>query len=325
MIVTLILVAIAGLIGLGINVPLVGALIRFRANYTPRSLHLDQEGQPEPHAGPVISNYFAMLFRIKRIEGWSGLWKGYMPSALSSIIIITFVGIIGASMSFRPGGAHTVEIESSFRLVLYASFLALLTTPFTVIINRAITTPHKLPWFAPLRSLQILLTPYELHRPWALYLGPGLLLARSLHVFWLVFVQRGMRRLLLPDFKTVYDGGDQRNMFTGLSPIGVGFYIAFVGISAVLVLTPLEVIATRLSVQRNNSQSGGFGPAAQDEDQPDLEFAGRDEDVIALRPEDQPYSSFIECGKTILEEEGPETLLRAWWVTMAATLIGAFS
>ena len=52
--VTLLILAFAGLIGLGINVPLVGALIRFRANYTPRSLHLDQEGQAEPHAGPVI-------------------------------------------------------------------------------------------------------------------------------------------------------------------------------------------------------------------------------------------------------------------------------
>ena len=188
--------------------------------------------------------------------------------------------------------------------------------------SSAITTPHKLPWFAPLRSLQILLTPYELHRPWVLYLAPGLLLARTLHVLWLVFIQRGVRRLI---FGTSLDVGDPAEFFANLSPIGVGFYIAFVGVSAVIVLTPLEVISTRLSIQRNSSQAGGFGAAAQDEDLPDLEFAGRDEDVIALRPEDNPYHGFVDCGKTILEEEGPETLLRAWWVTLAASLIGAFS
>jgi hypothetical protein len=191
----------------------------------------------------------------------------------------------------------------------------------------AITTPHKLPWFAPIKSLQILLTPYELHRPWMLYFAPGLLVARSLHVFWLVFIQRGVRKLLLPNFNSalIIENGDASEVVERLSPIGVGFYIAFVGISAVLVLTPLEVISTRLSIQRNSSQSGGFGAVPQDEDLPELEFAGRDEDVIALRAEDDPYYGFVQCGKTILQEEGPETLLRAWWVTMIMTVLGAFS
>jgi len=50
----LLVVTLAGFIGLWVQVPLVGALIRFRANYTPRGLQLDAEGQAEPHVGPVI-------------------------------------------------------------------------------------------------------------------------------------------------------------------------------------------------------------------------------------------------------------------------------
>lgn len=35
-------------------VPLTGILIRFRANYNPKSLQLDPEGGATPHTGPVI-------------------------------------------------------------------------------------------------------------------------------------------------------------------------------------------------------------------------------------------------------------------------------
>lgn len=151
-------------------------------------------------------------------------------------------------------------------------------------------------------------------------------MARTLHVLWVILIQRGIRHLLLPALDSdELMAGDPSRVYDNLSPIGVGFFVAFVSISAVAVLTPLEVISTRLSVQRNSSQSGGFGEVPQDEDLPDLEYAGRDEDVIALRPEDNPYEGFVHCAKSILQEEGPEALLRAWWVTVAAALLTAFS
>jgi len=229
-------------------------------------------------------------------------------------------------MSVKPGGANSPTVNNSFHLILYAAFLALLTTPFTVLVNRAITTPHKLPWFSPLKSLQILLTPYELHRPWMIYLAPGLLLSRCLHVLWVILVQRGVRRLLLPSLDTlpIMEGEDPAGIIDSLPPFRLGIFIVFVGVSAVMVLTPLEVITTRLSVQRNHSQAAGFGSVPQDE-QPEMEYAGQDEDVIALRPEDNPYEGFTHCAKSILQEEGPEALLRAWWVTLILSLAGGFS
>lgn len=51
-----------------ITVPLTGALVRLRANYNPKGLQLDQEGNVEPHTGPVVTSFFGMLKRVKRIE-----------------------------------------------------------------------------------------------------------------------------------------------------------------------------------------------------------------------------------------------------------------
>jgi hypothetical protein len=55
-------------LSLAIVVPLTGALVRFRANYNPKGLQLDAEGGAQPHTGPVVSTFFAMLKRVYRIE-----------------------------------------------------------------------------------------------------------------------------------------------------------------------------------------------------------------------------------------------------------------
>lgn len=55
-------------VSLAILVPLTGALVRFRAHYNPKGLQLDPEGDVQPHTGPVITSFFAMLVRVHRIE-----------------------------------------------------------------------------------------------------------------------------------------------------------------------------------------------------------------------------------------------------------------
>lgn len=55
-------------LSLAILVPLTGALVRFRAHYNPKGLQLDPEGAVQPHTGPVIATFFAMLVRVYRIE-----------------------------------------------------------------------------------------------------------------------------------------------------------------------------------------------------------------------------------------------------------------
>jgi hypothetical protein len=64
---TLMLIPTMGLT-LAFVVPLTGILVRFRANYNPKSLQLDAEGGVQPHTGPVVRSYFAMAGRVYRLE-----------------------------------------------------------------------------------------------------------------------------------------------------------------------------------------------------------------------------------------------------------------
>ena len=64
-ILTVIFTVLAGLL---ITVPLTSALVRLRANYNPKGLQLDDEGNVEPHTGPVVTSFFSMLVRVKSIE-----------------------------------------------------------------------------------------------------------------------------------------------------------------------------------------------------------------------------------------------------------------
>ena len=66
--VVIISVILSLVIGFLVAVPLSGTLVRFRANYTPKGLQLDGEGGVQPHTGPVVNSYFAMLWRVKRLE-----------------------------------------------------------------------------------------------------------------------------------------------------------------------------------------------------------------------------------------------------------------
>jgi len=60
--------SLASFVSLLIHVPFLGALVRLRANYTPKGLQIGEEGGMAPPAGLGLPDYFAMLLRIKRIE-----------------------------------------------------------------------------------------------------------------------------------------------------------------------------------------------------------------------------------------------------------------
>ena len=54
--------------GMAVTVPFMGVLVRFRANYNPKGLQLDSDGNVQPHTGPIVTSYFAMAARVKRLE-----------------------------------------------------------------------------------------------------------------------------------------------------------------------------------------------------------------------------------------------------------------
>ncbi|EGN99882.1 hypothetical protein SERLA73DRAFT_180152 [Serpula lacrymans var. lacrymans S7.3] len=305
---------------LAILVPLSGALVRFRAHYNPKGLQLDSEGGVQPHTGPVISSFFGMLKRVYRIEGWSGLYKGLMPTLLSTLFIMVFLLVFLSDSNLRHG-AYNVPSVGVLGTLSYSLFSMLISLPQVIVTDRAITTPHKLPFLQPIYSLRLLLTPTERRRPWLLYLTPGLLAAQVCHIAYVVLGLRSVRKLLLPQlsesgFPTAND----------ISYVKLGIFSA-IALLSTFVLTPLEVITTRLAIQRNHA-APEFNSVAQEEEgdaEEGAEYAGVEEDVIGLRNERDPYIGLLDCAKRIIDEEGWAALYRAWWLTMLGSLSGAFA
>jgi len=188
-------------------------------------------------------------------------------------------------------------------------------------VTRSITTPHKLPYFKPRYALRVLLTPTERRRPWIIYLTPGLLLAEVLHIAFVVLVLRTLRHILLPALAN--PGVPSKEDFT---PVRVGIYFIVCLISTAI-LTPLEVIATRLAIQRNHAapEYNSVVQEAEGDGEEYAEYSGAEEDVIGLRNEGDPYLGMIDCAKRIVAEEGYRALYRAWWLTLLGPLGGTFS
>ncbi|KIL00697.1 hypothetical protein PAXRUDRAFT_821382 [Paxillus rubicundulus Ve08.2h10] len=306
-------------VSLAMLVPLTGALVRFRAHYNPKGLQLDPEGDVQPHTGPVITSFFAMLMRVYRIEGWPGLYKGLMPTLLSTSVVTLFLMVFLSDSNLRHG-RYSTPSTGVLGMLAYSLFAMLISLPQTIITDRAITTPHKLPYFDPVYSLRILLTPTERRRPWILYLTPGLLAAQVAHIAYVILGLRAVRQLLLPEL--AHPGLPSKD----ISVVKLAIFLCL-SLASTAILAPLEVIAIRLAIQRNHA-APEFNSISQEEDgdaEEATEYAGVDEDVIGLRTEREPYTGLVDCAKRIIDEEGWSALYRAWWLTMLGCLGGAFS
>ncbi|KAF9241275.1 mitochondrial carrier [Melanogaster broomeanus] len=269
-----------------------GALLRFRAHYNPKGLQLDPDGDVQPHTGPVITSFFVMLMRVYRIEGWPGLYKGLIQ--------------------YPPTGV----LAGYYRV-----FAMLIDLPRTIITTRSVTTLHKLPYFHPLYSLRILLTPTERRRPWLLYLTPGLLAAEVSYIAYVNFGLGTFKQWLVPELaKPRFPSKEE------ISVIKLAIYF-IVAVASTIILTPLQVISVRLAIQRNHA-APEFNSISQEEDgdaEEVTEYSGAEEDVIGLRTEREPYTGLVDCAKRIIDEEGWRVLYRAWWLTLFGCLSGALA
>ncbi|KAG5648488.1 hypothetical protein DXG03_003099 [Asterophora parasitica] len=288
-------------LSLAIIVPLTGVLVRFRANYNPKALRLDPEGGAQAHTGPVIHTYF-------------------VPTLLSTVIVTLFILLFLDAPRTRHGAYRAPEAGVLGTLV-YSVGMMLISLPTAILTYRSITTPHKLPYFQLMQNLRILLTPTERSRPWILYLTPGLLPAEVLHIVIVVLGLGPLRRLLVPELSAKTESG-----LGDISIVKLSIYLVLVVLSTAI-LTPLEVIATRLAIQRNHASSE-YNSVSQEVDgdaEETAEFSGAEEDVIGLRNEADPYLGLVDCGKRIIDEEGWMSLYRAWWLTLLGGAGSAFA
>jgi len=196
----------------------------------------------------------------------------------------------------------------------------LVSLPLIIIESRAITTPYRLPYCKPIHALRVLLTPTERRKPWMLYLTPGLLATQMVHIAYVNLGVRFIRRFLLPELYT-----PRVPNFKYMPPARLTVYLALL-ICSTAILTPLDVIATRLAIQRNH-EAPGLDSVVQEEeiDSEENRYAGAEEDVIGFRSEDDPYLGLADCAKRIADEEGYSALYRTWWLTMLGSLGGALS
>jgi len=308
-------------ISLLITVPFTGALIRLRANYNPRGLQLDDEGGAEPHTGPIVTGFIGMLKRVKRIEGWAGLYKGLMPTFVETLILTIFA-VVALEANPRYHSRANPPDAGIVGTLAYCVFSILISLPAVIITYRSITTPYKLPYFRPLYSLRILLTPTERRRPWILYLTPGLFLTQFLHAVYTMVLLRSIRRFLIPV-------SDEPSDTLNISPIKFGIYL-LLAILSTAILCPLEVMAAKLAIQRNHAAAEYNSVEQEVEDdavsaEEYVEYSGAEEDVIGLRHEKDPYLGFLDCSKRIVQEEGWQALYRVWWLTMLVGIGSAFA
>ncbi|KAJ7633307.1 hypothetical protein B0H17DRAFT_1108097 [Mycena rosella] len=281
----------------GIFMPFVGVLVRYRANYTPKfgGVHLGEEGLVAAPSADSLS-YFAMIRRVHRIERWAGLYKGTMPSILASLIVAVIIMPISLLLSLGhtvlPNGRVHMPAQAGIAMWILNFALStipvMLLIPMQIITNRAITTPQKLATFDAAGGLRALLSPAERAQPLRLYRTPGVVLAILLEA------------LVGPALSLLEHTAAPR------LPLGpaLGAALPVIAIATAL-LTPLQVLGTRLMLQRLDD-----APAADADAPPAYE-----EVVMDFRTQGPPYTGLFDCARTMVREEGARVLFRAWWLT----------
>ncbi|KAL7410766.1 hypothetical protein BDY24DRAFT_417620 [Mrakia frigida] len=291
--------------------PIAGSITRLRANYIPKGVRLDEEAGK---TGPlVVRSVWGMIKRVKNLEGWKGLYKGISPVIALDVLIgvsIAIVAFVANAITGAPTDGSAATAPGGLSLIVAGLGAAFFTLPFTVLINRSIVTPHLLSW-NPMKAGRIILTPFERSRPWVLFKAPGLLVVTFVQVAWMAVVSKGVKTLLLPE---IVNFGSPETKETPYLAARLAVFVAFQLLSTFLIC-PLSVLAVRLSIQRQNN---GQTPV----DQIPSEYAGKEEDVLVLRSEEQPYDGAMDALKTIIHEEGWQALYTAWMPTMFGLLVG---
>uniref|UniRef100_A0A0W0G615 Mitochondrial carrier n=1 Tax=Moniliophthora roreri TaxID=221103 RepID=A0A0W0G615_MONRR len=288
----------SSLLSLAITVPLNGALVRYRAHYNPSRIQLGENGASNPSP---VTGYFSVLKRVYRLEGCSGLYKGFSPTFVAFVFILS---VLAAYLRFdfsTPRIPWRFDDLGILGSILFGLLSMVVGIPMQVLANRAIVTPYKLPYTNPLTCARILLSPTERRKPWNLYLLPGLFTAFVAQLFISIAVVPMIRILLLP-----FNG-----TFNPLSALAATGYFFF-ALACSAVQAPLQVVIVRLSIQRSHSDDNSS--EAVEAEAYGVETYS-DEEVITLKDEQEYYHGLQDCLNTIIAEEGWRTLFRAWWLT----------
>ncbi|KAJ7759424.1 hypothetical protein DFH07DRAFT_958028 [Mycena maculata] len=271
-----------------LTMPFLSMFVRHRADYMPTPPRgLAGDGHPQAAVEVVLKSHIGA--HVYRIEGLGGFYKGIMPSILTTLFIV-FAQLIKevCLLSLGPRAPLTNTVLD-LTLALLPILLHTLTTrsiPHSSphkdivflkvnLIYSAITTPHALSAFIPCMALCTLLSPAERATPWHLYQAPGVTSA-------------AVPTLTLP---------------CPLAPAVLMLTLPH-PLAAALVTT-LNILTTRLALQRQGPDKDIYSNKGTAEDTADA--------VLAVRSH-VPYTSLANCARKIVREEGMGALFRAWEV-----------
>ncbi|PWN33610.1 uncharacterized protein FA14DRAFT_161373 [Meira miltonrushii] len=231
-----------------------------------------RERQSAAKIGPVVSGIVAMLIRTRRLEGWPGIYKGSAPVAAQLIVLGFFTLLIfnvggitgtgGGAYRSAPSGPDQFGFFGNLIFMIITSIVAL---PLNVITNRAIVHPRILSFQNARENLRELLSYSEFSQPWRLYLLPGLLPVQLMHIFWIGFVTRIVRHWTVPSLgglppstpagpnDDTYSGPSSSDGSMSVTTFGLAVFLSWCVLS-VVILSPLECVMVRLSVQRPERQ-----------------------------------------------------------------------
>ena len=122
--------------------------------------------------------------------------------------------------------------------------------------------------------MKLLLTSTERSKPWTILFTPGLLASEVLRIAYVILFMDPLRQWIFP--KTI---SETDNVSTLITLPRFGFYLVLVAISTA-VICPLEVISTRLSIQRNHAPGSRAADLEEEANMGDVVYSASDEDVI---------------------------------------------
>ncbi|KAL5522404.1 hypothetical protein ACEPAG_8420 [Sanghuangporus baumii] len=279
-----------------VTYPISSTVIKYRANYAPRPIQLVEEGnQSQSEATPKGDSFLGMLKRVYQLESWRGFFKGssliFVQYFLSLVLSVTVYHAY--SRIFHPRGILFTLVTGLFEVVIFL--------PLRILITRAITSPYTISWYNVSSWLRLLLTSTERRHPRLLFLDAKLLTCGGLILIHDLFFKIVLHQFPKP---SRLHAGVARSLATFC------IYLA-VSLPKTLISTSLAVVFTRLCIQRNRSMDNVEG--SEEEPPIDAVYSSKDENIVILRDDSDPYTGLVDCVKRIGAEEGYTTLLRAWW------------
>ncbi|KAJ7446923.1 mitochondrial carrier domain-containing protein [Mycena galericulata] len=286
-------------------VPFNGILVRYRASYHPKA-------QVENGSLPPAPSFITMAKRVWRHQGLGGLTKGLIPTIVSSLFLSMLSPVMVFKFYLSPSPYYTRSLFSSFLAALFYIICIVTVYRFALLIlcDGAIVTPRKLDPLNAREALHVIYSAHERKNPGAIYQIPGLfpvvLANLAMHKFVL-----HLRELILRDWPLRPDSDPLEYAFREVC-------FVLVSVLGTIIVAPLEVITTRLVLQRNYG-----GPSFDDTPTETAEILvekpaqvlAAPPQLLALRNENEPYSGLFDCLKTIYAEEGWLVLYRMWLLT----------